>query len=229
MKPRMLDLNVEGLEERALLTTTTFVGGLYQTLLGRTGSMAEVKSWVNNLQDGANHDMRQHVVQGFVTSDEFRTKLINSKYQALLGRAADTGGLKASLAVLRAGGNERQIDVVILSSPEFFQKAGGNNTAWLKAVYQKELGRALDSAGQSAWLARLQSGASRETVAREIANSAEKNQKDVANAFFKFLSTQTSDGASTFIKDLGKGNTTVSDVLVSIGSSTAVAKKFGLG
>jgi hypothetical protein len=219
---------MEGLEERSLPSVSTYVGGLYQTLLGRSASTAEVNFWSSKLDNGNNADKRHDVTQAFVNSDEFRTKLIRSKYQTLLGRTVDPGGLNASLAALRAGANEREIDVVILSSAEFFQKSGGNNTAWLAAVYQKDLGRAIDSKGQSAWLGQLQAGASRASVARLIANSREKSQNDVANAFFGFLGTKTGTDADKFITDLGKGKETVSDVLAAIGSSSAVAKKFGL-
>src|SRR5262249_5701530 len=62
-----------------------YLRALYQVLLGRSGTAAEVAAWVQALPSvGA-----QGVAQGFLSSTEYRTDLAGSYYNALLHRPPD--------------------------------------------------------------------------------------------------------------------------------------------
>jgi hypothetical protein len=78
-------------------TNSGFVSALYQDLLQRTAAPSEVASWTQQMSHGMS---RATVVRGFVTAQEYRTKLVSAYYQHYLGRAADPGGLSNFVAVL---------------------------------------------------------------------------------------------------------------------------------
>jgi hypothetical protein len=65
---------------------SNYVQALYQLLLGRTGSAAEVASWVSDLQSGVT---REQVAQDFLSSTESRTDVVAGYYVRLLHRAGD--------------------------------------------------------------------------------------------------------------------------------------------
>jgi streptogramin lyase len=94
---------------------SNFVQALYQLLLGRTGSAAEVAGWVSNLQ---NHGLTpQGVALGFLTSPENRTDVVAGYYQSLLHRSASQVEISGWV---NSGLDEFHIRVGIESSAEFF-------------------------------------------------------------------------------------------------------------
>jgi hypothetical protein len=90
-----------------------YVQGLYQQLLNRSGSAAEVAYWVNQLPQLG----RLGVAQGFLGAAEFRMDQFEGYYNALLHRPDDQGGLDywvfsdLDLSAVRLG---------FEASPEFF-------------------------------------------------------------------------------------------------------------
>src|SRR5207244_12775594 len=67
----------------------SFVQALYHDLLGRTASQGEVDGWVAGLGVAS----RGAIAMGFLSSDEYRTILINGWYHQYLGRDVDSSGL----------------------------------------------------------------------------------------------------------------------------------------
>jgi hypothetical protein len=66
-----------------------YVQGLYQQLLNRSGTRAEVAYWVNRLPQLG----RQGVAQGVLGAPEFRADQFEGYYNALLHRPANQGGI----------------------------------------------------------------------------------------------------------------------------------------
>jgi hypothetical protein len=64
-----------------------YVQSLYQVLLNRTGTAADVAYWVNQLPQLG----RQGVAQGFLGATEFREDQFEGYYNALLHRPAEAG------------------------------------------------------------------------------------------------------------------------------------------
>src|SRR5437667_12712001 len=89
---RRLGLAVETLEARTLLTTglgmfvdnptAQLVGGIYQDLLRRTGSPAEVSGWALAVDAGMGLDQ---VTQQIELGTEYRTTLVREEPWTLLG------------------------------------------------------------------------------------------------------------------------------------------------
>jgi hypothetical protein len=111
---------------------------------------------------------------------------VNRLYQEVLGRSVatfdangqitsvlDAGGLTTWTQYLAQVGNEEQLRVILLSSTEFFVNEGGNTTAgFLRALYEKTLGRELDAGGLAFWSSFLATQ-SRFTVVADISFSTE--------------------------------------------------------
>jgi hypothetical protein len=89
-----------------------FVQALYRELLHRNGSDAEVAGWRSALPTSG----RAGVVQGFVTSLEFRMDEIGEDYTQLLHRSPSAAEVAAWLA---AGIDALSMNVLFATSPEF--------------------------------------------------------------------------------------------------------------
>jgi hypothetical protein len=98
-------------------TSTGFVQGLYQDILGRAGSAGEVQIWVNTLSSGAS---RTQVALALLTSAEYRTDLVDGDYSKYLLRSADAAGQAAWLQALASGMADQTVLAGILGSPEGF-------------------------------------------------------------------------------------------------------------
>ena len=75
---------------------------------------------------------------------------------------------------------------IMLGSPEYFQRAGSTNLAFLQALYHTVLNRALEPAGQSGWSAAL-AQEDRATVAAQLLASPEAEQDLVAAGYLQYL------------------------------------------
>jgi hypothetical protein len=95
-----------------------FITALYQDVLNRSASNAELAHWQSVLGNGAS---RLKVSTGFLTSQEYRTELVQADYMTFLLRPADSGGLAAWVNALNAGTTDQQVLARIFGSPEGYQ------------------------------------------------------------------------------------------------------------
>jgi parallel beta-helix repeat protein len=99
-------------------TDQGFITGLYADVLNRSASTAELAGWETALASGAS---RASVAVGFLTSQEYRTDLVQSDYTTFLHRAADPGGLAHWVNALNAAFTDQELLAAILGSPEGYQ------------------------------------------------------------------------------------------------------------
>ena len=99
-------------------TNQGFVTGLYQDVLNRSAGDAEVAGWEAALDAGAS---RIGVSSAFLTSQEYRTNLVQADYMTFLLRTADSGGLAAWVNSLNAGATDQDVVAGIFGSPEGYQ------------------------------------------------------------------------------------------------------------
>src|SRR5262249_9093551 len=92
-----------------------YVRGLYQALLGRTASAAEVAGWVNALQ--GNTVTRQGVALGILSTSEYRTDVAAGYYTGLLHRSASQAEISFWV---NSGLDEVHDRIGIEASTEFF-------------------------------------------------------------------------------------------------------------
>src|SRR5207249_4631261 len=94
-------------------TPVGFLIGLYQDLLGRIPSSAEVNFWLNQLQAGRTPFQ---VALGFTTGAEREAIVISEDYFTFLGRAPEPGAVNFWLSRFQQGFNREDVASAIVSS-----------------------------------------------------------------------------------------------------------------
>jgi streptogramin lyase len=189
-------------------TNQGFVMELYQDLLHRQADPGGLSHWTVALNQG--QLTRAQVVQHFLASPEYQTRVVQDLYHMLLRRAADAGGLSIWTNFLAQGGTAEQVEAQLLSSPEYFGRRGGGTTnGFLAAVFQDVLGRTVDPVGAQMWNSQLASGASRLAVVAGILASSEA-QQDQVQALYCRLLHRIADNVglntfTTFLQSAGLG------------------------
>lgn len=106
---------------RSGATPTGFVTGLYQNVLGRTPSQAEVTHWTTALNRGTPRD---GVALGFTQSTEYQGQQVEGWYRTLLGRAPTGAELNAGVDRITSGGRIESVIATIIGHWEFSALSG---------------------------------------------------------------------------------------------------------
>ncbi len=94
---------------------------------------------------------------------------VKSLYQAILGRAPDSGGLAAGSAFLTSGGSIEALKALLLSSAEYFRTKGGGTVAGtLSAMYAYSIGHPIDATTLSALEGQVAAGTSLDAIALSL-------------------------------------------------------------
>jgi hypothetical protein len=129
---------------QALTQTQAFVQGLYNDLLGRTGTMAELNIWVNVL----NTQGQAAVANGILRSSESLGRVVDSLYLRFLGRNSDATGRAAWISALQHGATLESVESGFLTSPEYLSHI---DTEYVQSLYINLLGRTGSAAELAAW------------------------------------------------------------------------------
>ncbi|HWB09648.1 MAG TPA: DUF4214 domain-containing protein [Pirellulales bacterium] len=142
----------------------------YLRLLNRAADDSGVQYWTKQMDNGLTD---QELEAGFVASDEFfnnaggrNVPWIDSIYQLLLGRPADSDGEQYWDGQLQAGQTREQVALRIAESAE-------NNTQLINADYQHYLNRPADAGGLAYWLSQFAAGQTNEDVIAGFTGSDE--------------------------------------------------------
>jgi S-layer protein len=152
-----------------MATTAQTIQSYYQTILLRTASIAEVTSWVNQVDLGG--IPLTQVETSFVTCPEAQTFVspIVQLYQTYLGRAPDAVGLSNWAHLEETGTSLAAITASFAASAESqtFFGTGAPDAAFVTKLYQSILGRVPEStAATDSWLALNMSRADMEATFR---------------------------------------------------------------
>lgn len=170
-----------------------WLDNLYQALLGRDASDAELQYYINAHAAGASRD---DIVQGFLNSPERRGNLVNDWYNRYLGRSLDAGGRAYWLNVWANSGAEA-VESGILGSGEFFQRVGGANGAWVDAMYTQVLGRTAGPTEKQFWVDKANLS-ERQLLSQLFVNSDEHRLLGIASWYRNYLSRDPELGGSQF-------------------------------
>lgn len=196
---------------------TAFLCALYIDLLGRPADSSGLALWQSQLAAGTS---RSQVAYMLLTSQEYRTNLVEGYYQQFLGREADPGGLSTWVGSLDSGADDQSVLEGLLGSDEFYSNTGGFPEGFVISLYRDLLDRPPDIAGLEGWTAQLAAGASRSSVVSAFLGSNEYLSRFVQTEYLKLLGRPAdSAGLSTWVGDLAAG-ASFESVIAAIAGST---------
>jgi uncharacterized delta-60 repeat protein len=129
-----------------------WISALYQDLLGRTPTPAEVQSWVNVLLTGGSPF---EIAYGFAASREREAQRVRANYQTYLGRDATQAEVDLWVGAFLAGLGSEDMVAGFVGSPEYYynpHKGNGDNAAWVSQAYQDVLRRTPSADEIASWL-----------------------------------------------------------------------------
>ena len=200
-----------------------YVASTYTIVLGRAADAGGVAFWAGLVDQGVS---RITVAAGIENSVESRTRLVETLYEAYLGRTADNQGLQNGVAFLLAGGTIEQLKASIFSSQEYFlTRGGGTNDGFLVALYRDVLGRAIDPASQLAFGQALAQGGSRFSLALFVLTSPEGDNILILALYRVYLNRLADpSGALFFVNQLQAGTRDEAVIADLIGSDEFFSK-----
>ncbi len=148
----------------------SFLRAAYLGLLGRDADPAGMRYWLDRIDRTA---ARSEALVAMAGTAEHRSVVVDRAYAGFLDRRADAEGRAYWSRDLIERRTERQLHAQLLSSEEFFQRAGSTNSAFIGALYRALFDREPDAPGAQYWASRLAQGTSRHQVARALVASPE--------------------------------------------------------
>jgi hypothetical protein len=181
-----------------------YVQQLYVDLLGRTADSLSLAKFTAALDSGAMS--REQLVDAILGSAEYQSDVVESIYQTYLYRPADTGGLALFTNSLAGGASAQQVAEALVGSAEFFENSGGDNDAFLHALFQDALGRDIDMQSLMSFDQLLLDGTSRADVTADVFGSSEYLQ-DLVDSFYTRFLRRNADvaGMASFVAALQNG------------------------
>ncbi|HJT35641.1 MAG TPA: tandem-95 repeat protein, partial [Pirellulales bacterium] len=128
----------------------SIVTKLYEQVLGRAPDTAGLTFWTAQIEQGKPYSI---IAQGIFESNERLDPIITGYYHQFLFRDPETSGLAYWRdQVWKVYGGPEPVIAGMMSSPEFYASAGGTNTGWVQALYQRLLDRPYDTQGLNYWV-----------------------------------------------------------------------------
>jgi hypothetical protein len=151
-------------------TDLGFINQAYQDVLGRPADPTGIGGFLNLAETTPHATLANQLDH----SIEYDSHLISSYYTRLLpGHTPTSSEISAWVFALQHTLTDEEVAAQFIGSPEYFVLNGGDNSNWLNAAYMDILGRPVDAASRPAYLAELQAGVPRSTVALQILSSTE--------------------------------------------------------
>ena len=163
-----------------------FVQTLYNEVLGRTGTLAEIDPWVNLLGTQG----QSAVANAIRLSPEALRRVVDQLYIRFLGRQSDSTGRSGWIGFLRSGGTLEQVETLFLTSPEYLSHI---NTDFVQSLYLNILGRAGSSAELALWDNNIQNVGGLAGVANAFVRSPENRLNSLRTDFQTFLHRTPTD------------------------------------
>ena len=155
-----------------------FVQVLYNDVLGRTGTLAEVNAWGGVVASSGQAVVANSILHSF----ESFARIVQGLYVHLLEREPSAAETSAWAGFLAGGATLEQLENAILTSPEYLSL----NPNWVKSLYLNVLGRPGTDGEVAAWNAVVPTiGLS--AVASAFTSSLEARMRAATTFFQVFL------------------------------------------
>jgi hypothetical protein len=201
---------------------------LYEGILGRDADQGGAQSFSGLVEAGTS---LTDIANAFLNSAEFGGAAIeasiDSLYNSLLGRGAESAGSDSWKAIIANGGSLADVAAGIAGSAEA-QELDQSNGDFVRELYTNALGRPADDAGLDAWVNQLFNGTSRGEVAAGIVGSAEavaKIDSDFIDGLYQSATGRAADtaGKAGWTEVLANGGTHADVAIGIVGSAEAIA------
>lgn len=191
------------------------IQALFNEVLGRTGGLNELDTWVNIL----NGQGQAAAVTGIYRSAESLGRIVDTFYLRFLGRQSDTSGRNGWINFLQNGGTEEKLETLFLTSPEYI---GHINTDFVQSLYINILGRTGSASELAGWNNAIQQ-LGLAGIANAFTNSTE-NRSNTVRSYFQTFLHRTPSGA-----ELNALVSTSADLLSLQGSVLSLPEYFANG
>jgi hypothetical protein len=199
---------------------SSYVGSLYNNILGRQADPSGQQYWENQLNTGAT--TTQDMLNNFAGSQEYQnlyksdpTKAVSGLYQAALDRTPEAEGLKYWTGQAQQGMNPNQIASQFASSPEFQNRNAIFNS------YLNYTGEAPGAEQYASAQKALAQGKTLSDVTGEISQSPKAIQNLVGTAYQGLLGRKADPQGMQYWTDiLNSGKATPQDLFNAMASST---------
>jgi len=162
-----------------------FVRNITQDLLGREVRETEAKEWLDQIATGSSFSS---IVSCLLHSQERRERIIVDYYHRFLDRAPNQDGLQLWTGLLALGKSYDEILVAILSSNEYFGRAGATHEGFVRGLIRDAFQRKPHEMEIDSWVGFLNSlSATREAVALDFVTHREFRASLIKEWFKKFL------------------------------------------
>lgn len=162
-----------------------FVAALGRDFLGRTSSHDELVGYTGALASG--QLTHGQLIVAYATSEEWVGYIVDGLYRSTLGREPDSAGKAYWIRTILAGQTPAQVAAYFYAGDEFFQRSGGTNRAWVRALYREILRREPDTSGWNFWTDLAASGVTRSDIAYEFYQSIESRRRRVTDLYGRLL------------------------------------------
>jgi uncharacterized delta-60 repeat protein len=181
-----------------------WVDSLYTHLLGRLPDALGAATTLQAVRIGY-IGPRQAAAATLLAGDEYKRDLVSGYYNQYLNRSASPGEIDGWVQLLRQGATDEQILASIVSSDEYYKRAGGGTDAtWLDALYRDLLGRPRN--GDNSLLPAVQAPGGRLLVANAVLSSQEYRQHLIQTFYLTYLDRQAAAAeAAGWVQVLNQG------------------------
>ncbi|MEO6629329.1 MAG: DUF4214 domain-containing protein [Aquihabitans sp.] len=170
------------------------LGALTTTLANATATADGVRALGPNVSI---RTAREAAADAVVMSQAGRERAVADVFQQVFARSLDSSGRafwsNRLLVISRA-----ELLSQLTGSSEFYRLAGGTTPKFVDAAYQAVLSRAPEAGGRAYWIARLDAGASVESIARSLVLSQEYRGGQVDAAYANMLARRPDAGGRAY-------------------------------
>lgn len=174
---------LENLEDRLALSSTRFISTLYERVLHRPGSAAEVQSWDRALNNGV---APAQVALSFLNCAERRGHEVDELYTRILNRGPDAGGRAGFVQALQNGASTRDVVRAMILSAEY-RAAHGTDDSFVRGLYEDILRRGADDTGLEHWKAEVHRSGDHAQVVDAFFTSREHYQQVAGGMYTELL------------------------------------------
>lgn len=180
-----------------------FVEALSVDFLDRPSTEAEIGRDVDRLAGGTS---RAAIVDSYAQSREWVSALITHFYDSTLDRAPDARGLQHWIDEIDRGMTPAAVASRFYASPEYFNRSGGTNRAWVTDLYREILLREPDPGGLDHWASQADAGVSHIVIAADFYGSLESRRTRITGLYASLLGrAPDTDGLSHWAGRLTNG------------------------